>query len=285
MLIVSIIRSVVAFAILFLITHMMGKKQISQLTFFDYVIGITIGSVAATMSVDIGVSPQIGAVTMVVWGLAAVVLGWLSLKSVTLEKLINSEPTILVQDGKILEKNMGTARYSIADLLMQLRTKDCFSLADVEVAILESNGELSVLKKSDAEPVTPRTLGIAVASQAMPSVLIWDGKVMKDTLEHLGYDKDWLDKALAEQGVEEVDEVMLAQAGGYGELYVDLKDDKDEAYKPNKRKQLAADIDSVQADLHNFALQTDDIEAKKLFNHLAGRIGRTRKRVVPLLLH
>jgi len=281
---VAAIRSIVGFLALFLLSHVMGKKQVAQFTLFDYIVGITIGSIAATMSVDIGVEPPVGLVALATWAFAAVFFGWLTLKGTYIEKLLNGEPTILIKDGKIQEKNMGTARYSLADLLMQLRQNDAFNLADVEVAILEQNGELSVLKKADAEPVTPRTLGIAVASQVMPSVVIQNGQVMNDTLEHLGHDEDWLKEALKQQGVNDFNSVMLAQVGGYDELYVDLRDDKGGVYPPNQRKKLAADLDALEADLYTFALQTDDFKAKRLFERLAGRIHLSRKRVVPLIL-
>ena len=284
---VAIVRSLFAFVTLFFVTRMMGKKQISQLTFFDYVVGITIGSVASTLSVDLENEPLPVIAALITWAFMSVVLGWLSLRNRTLEKLLNSEPTVIVQDGKILEKNMGTARYNLGDLLMQLRLKNAFNLADVEVALLEPNGELSVLKKSEAQPVTPRTMDIAVAERGMPSVIIEDGKLLTDTLEHLGYDEEWVKTELEKQGVDSVDEVMLAQVDGFGELYIDLKTDSlpSRPFRPETGKKLAADLDTLAAELAMFALETDSPEAKQMYDTLSSQVRRVGKTVSPLILH
>jgi uncharacterized membrane protein YcaP (DUF421 family) len=281
----ALVRSITAFVILYLITRMMGKKQISQLTFFDYVVGITIGSIAATMSVEPETEPLPAIVAISTWGLLVVFLGWLSLRGHSWEKLINGEPTVVIRDGKILEKNMGTARYSIADLLMQLRRKNVFNVADVEVALLEANGELSVLKKSELQPLTPRSLDIPVSERGMPSVVIEDGTVLTDTLEHLGRSEEWLQEKLREQCVESVHEVVVAQLDGYDELHVDLRDDSSAQPRPKRCELLAADLDALEADLHMFALETDRPQSKQLFEELANRLHRTKERVKPLLLH
>jgi len=249
------------------------------------VVGITIGSIASSVSVELENEPLPALVALLTWGSMSILLGWLSLRGKTLEKLMNSEPTVVVQDGKILEKNMGTARYSLGDLLMQLRLKNAFNLADVEVALLEPNGQLSVLKKSEAQPVTPRTMNIAVAERGMPSVFIEDGKVLTDTLEHLGHDEAWVREQLRLQGVNSVKQVMLAQVDGYEEVYIDLKDDSARAYRPQTNKQVAADLDAVAADLAMFALETEDGAVKRMYERLSSRVQRVSKNVAPLIMH
>jgi len=278
-------RSLVVALFLFILARVMGKKQISQLTFFDYIVGITIGSVAASTSTDPQVTLLAGLSSVLVWGFLPIVLGWLGLKSALLRKWIDGEPTVVIRDGQIMEESMGTARYNLDDLLMQLRLNKAYNLSDVEVAMLEPNGQLSVLKKSDSQPLSPRTLNIPVSQRGMPSVVVEDGRLMRDTMEHLGKSEEWLRDRLGEQGVESLEEVMLAQVDGYDNLYIDLKDDARQKYPPQTEKRLAADLQALEADLRMFALETDSLAAKRLYQQSASRLRQIRRRVIPLILH
>ena len=221
-LILILLRSIVSFLLLFLMTRIMGKKQISQLTFFDYCVGITIGSIAATMSVDQNVKALNGIISLLVWGLFPIILAYFGMKSNTFSNITDGKPTILIENGKILEDNMKKNLMNINEIMLLLREKDVFTVADVEIAVLETNGGLSVMLKTDKQPATPKTLGIPVEPEHGPNILIMDGNVMKKSLNKLGYTVDWLLTEVQKQGANEIKDVFFAQIDSKGQLYVDL---------------------------------------------------------------
>lgn len=223
--VIILIRSVVAFAVLLVLTRIMGKRQISQMTFFDYVVGITIGSIAATVSADQNVKLIDGLAATVVWGGFTVLIGFFTLKSYRFRKAVQGEPTILVQNGRVLEANLKKARIDATELMENLRENQVFRLADVEFAVLETNGKLSVMKKADQEPVTRSDLGISAPS-GESRIVILDGNVMRRTLESLGYSEQWLRDKIREQGARRFKDVFLAQVDAVGNVYVDLYKDK-----------------------------------------------------------
>src|SRR5699024_3082368 len=176
-LILILLRSIVAFLLLFIMARIMGKKQISQLTFFDYCVGITIGSIAATMSVDQNVKALNGMMSLFIWGLFPILLAYLGMKSNAFSNLTDGKAAILIENGNVLERNMKKNLMNINELMLLLREKGIFKLSDVEMAILETNGNLSVMLKTDKQPVDAHMLGIPVEQEHGPTILIMDGKV------------------------------------------------------------------------------------------------------------
>jgi uncharacterized membrane protein YcaP (DUF421 family) len=150
------IKSMVAAFVLFVLARIMGKKQISQLTFFDYVVGISIGSIAGSLSVERKISFIDGITSMLIWALVPLLFSYLSAKSMKARRLLDGTPTILIQNGKIIEKNLKKVKLTVNDLLEELRVKDAFNIADVEFALLETNGKVSVLKKSQNLVFSPQ---------------------------------------------------------------------------------------------------------------------------------
>lgn len=217
-----LLRSTAAFLVLFLMARIMGKKQISQLTFFDYCVGITIGSIAATMSVDQNVKALNGIMSLLVWGLFPSLLAYLGMKSTTFSNVTDGKATTLIENGKILEKNMRKNLMNINQLMLLLREKDVFKLSDVEMAVLETNGQLSVLLKADKQPLNASMQGIQVQAEHGPHILIMDGKTMGKTLEKLGYTEEWLRNEVKKQGASNISDVFLAQVDSNHQLYVDL---------------------------------------------------------------
>ena len=216
-----IIRSIIAFVILFLLTRLMGSKQLSQLTFFDYVVGITIGSIAATMSVDKNVQIMNGVISLAIWGFVPVLLALFGMKSRKFLRATDGIPTIVIKNGQVLEKAMAKNLLAIEELMMLLREKDIFLLADVEIAIYETNGQLSVLKKTDVSPVTPKQLGLTVQLEKMPSILIVDGEILYENLSAIGQTEEWLNKQLLKKGYADAKAVFLAQVDSQGNLFID----------------------------------------------------------------
>lgn len=143
---IAVKRLVVA-VVLFSLVRIMGKEQISQLTYFDYVVGISIGSIAAMLSLNRSISYVDGISSMMIWAAFPLVLSFIPSGSMRGRRLLDGTPTILIQDGKIIEKNLAKAKFTINDLLEELRIKDAFNIADVEFSLLETSGKVSVSKK------------------------------------------------------------------------------------------------------------------------------------------
>ncbi len=215
-----ILRSVVAFFTLLIFTRILGKQQVSQLTFFDYVIGITVGSIAADI-IDFNKNLGLQLLGLASWMSLAFILQFVTLKSRMLSKLIDGDPVLVVRNGKILENNMAKMRYKTKELLEQLRLKGAFDLADVEFAILETNGNLSVLKKSQQLPVTPNDLNIPTEYKGLSTALILEGEVIQKNLERCKLNRNWLFNELNKQGITDIKEVFIGTLDSSGNLYVD----------------------------------------------------------------
>lgn len=218
------LRAGVAFFTLLILTRILGKQQVSQLTFFDYIIGITVGSIAADI-IDSNRSLVSELIGLTSWMGFAFLLQVVTLKSRKLGKVIDGDPIVVIRNGKILEQNMAKMRYKTKELLEQLRLKGAFNVADVEFAILETNGDLSVLKKSQHLPVTPDDLNIPTNYSGLSTSLILEGQVIRENLEKCGLTLDWLLNELRAQGISEIKEVLFAALDTSGKLYIDKYND------------------------------------------------------------
>ncbi|MGE5558683.1 MAG: DUF421 domain-containing protein [Bacillota bacterium] len=223
---VVIVRSLISFFSLLVLVRLMGKQQIAELTFFDYVVGITIGSIAATLSVQVNQNTLATLAGMVIWTILPILLAYLSLHNVWIRKVVEGEATVVIENGKILEKNLAKIRLSIDDLLSQLRTQEIFNITDIEFALFESNGKLSIQKKTQKKPVTPSDLNVPTPYSGMPTNLIEDGKMLPDALRSLNLSHAWLQYQLSKQNIENMEEISLAQLDTSGNLYVDMKGDR-----------------------------------------------------------
>ncbi|MDD4169966.1 MAG: DUF421 domain-containing protein [Desulfotomaculaceae bacterium] len=223
---VVIIRSIIAFFVLLFLVRLLGKQQVSQLTFFDYVVGITIGSIAATLSVQVNENTTATLAGLVTWAALALLLAVLGIHNVWVRKVSDGEPTVVVENGKIMDKNLKKIRIPTDELLSELRTKGVFSIADVEFATFEPGGKISVQKKSQKQPVTPSDLNIPSQYDGLPTNLIMDGVVIEEALHSLKLTKAWLYYQLGKQNISDTSEISLAQLDTKGYLYVDLKGDK-----------------------------------------------------------
>ncbi len=198
----------------------------SELTFFDYVVGITIGSIAATLSVQLNQNTMATLAGLGVWALLPIMLAYLCLKNIWIRKVVEGEATVVIENGKILEEYLAKARLSVDDLLTLLRAKNIFNVADVEFALLESNGKLSIQLKSQKLPLTPGDLNLSTKYAGLPTALIEDGKVLTDALKSLGLTRAWLQFQLGKQNIKDPSQVSLAQLDTTGNLYVDLQGDQ-----------------------------------------------------------
>lgn len=219
----AFIRGTIAYLTLLILTRLMGKKQLSHLTFFDYVVGITIGSIAGTMTTDLAVEPATHWVGLLTWTVWTLVLSLLSFRHRRIRRLLDGEPTLVIQNGQILESQMERMGYNVDDLRMQLREKDIFNLSDVEFALLEPNGQLSVIKKSHLQPVTPSDLHLETAYKGLAVELIVDGRVIHPNLAQVRLDLGWLEEQVKARGFS-LQDVNYAEVDSGGDLYIDVKD-------------------------------------------------------------
>lgn len=223
---VVIIRSAISFFALLLLVRLMGKQQVAQLTFFDYVVGITIGSIAGTLSVQVNENTLATLAGMGTWTSLAILMAVLGIRSARLRGILDGRATVVVRKGKILEENLRKVRIPTDELLSELRTKGVFNMSDVEFAAFEPGGKISVLKKAHKQPVTPADMNITVQYAGMPSTLIMDGRILYDALTSLNLTKAWLHHQLSKQRISDTADVSLAQLDTQGNLFVDLKGDK-----------------------------------------------------------
>lgn len=217
------LRSLFAFFILFLLTRCLGKKQISQLTFFDYITGITIGSIAASCAVDAQIDASMGLVGLLTWTLLSISLSYVTLKKLKIKRLLDGTPTIVIQQGKILYENLKQERFTVLDLLEELRLQGVFCVEQVNFAILENGGRLSILLKSQFQPMKPKDLNILTKTEGLPANLIIDGCILQENLALVDRDETWLCEVLKNKGFSSISDVTLATLKPDGPLIVTLK--------------------------------------------------------------
>ena len=214
------IRALLGFAILLTLTRLLGKKQLSQLTVFTYITGIALGSMAAEMVIHKDVRIIDGVVGMGMWCLLVVIIEYISLKSAKARVIMDGEPTIVIKKGQIIEQSLKKQRLNLDDLSMQLRLNQVFSILDVEYAILEPNGALTVMKKSEKNPVTKEDMQIQPGPLGMPSEIIADGKIVEKNLPELGFTRRQLDDELKKQGINDIKTVLYAELQQDRSLYI-----------------------------------------------------------------
>lgn len=218
---VVLVRSVIAFFSLLIFAKILGKQQISQLTFFDYALGITIGSIAATLTTDLSSRAWPHFVGLFTWALLGYLMEYITEKWRYVAKYIEGEPAIVIMNGKIMEDVLRKMRYTAADIMALLRNKDVFDLSQVDFAIIEPNGQLSVLKKPDYEPLTPKDMNIVKAPSGISTELIYDGVLINENLRQLNKTEKWLTDQLKMNEVKDISEVFLATLTPSGSLYID----------------------------------------------------------------
>lgn len=219
------VRSVIGFFSLLIFTRVIGKEQISQLTFFDYVLGITIGSIASDLTTDLSSRAWPHWIGLLSWAALGYLMELITLKWRYAAKYLEGEPTIIIMNGKIMEKSLKKMKYRATDIMALLRNKGVFDLNEVDFAIIEPNGQISVLKKPEHKPLTPKDMKIKVMPSGISTELIYDGIIMEENLIQLNKDKTWLLKELNKQGIKDASEVFLATLNPAGSLYIDKYDD------------------------------------------------------------
>lgn len=225
---ITLYRGFISLIALFLITKLIGRKQVSQLTLFDYVIGISIGNFAAEMTINIDSKEINGIIAVVEFGLIAYLVSFLTMKSMTLRRIFTGPPTALIEKGEILYKNLKKVHFDINDLLQELRIGGYFDINDVEYAMMEANGQVSILPKKDYQPVTLKDMNLLEKNDGLVANIIIDSKLMETNLKNTNKTKKWLDKQLKIKGYTDYKKILLVTLDKNEKLTIFEKNDKKE---------------------------------------------------------
>ncbi len=215
-----VILSIVSEIVLFILTKLMGNKEMSQLSMFDYIIGITIGSIAAEMATALESDYMQPLVAMIVYAIVAIIISLICNKSLKARRFIYGNSLILLNNGTLYRKNFKTAKLDLNEFLVQCRSNGYFNLADIDTAILESNGKISFLPKSTTRPATPVDLNLTPEAASINVNIILDGKIMYENLKNTGHDEMWLQKELVSQGFEKPQQIFLATLDNQNHLSI-----------------------------------------------------------------
>jgi uncharacterized membrane protein YcaP (DUF421 family) len=223
-----IVRTIIAFVLIMFIAKILGKHTLTQMTYYDFVSSITLGAITGNIAFNTHFKSWNLTVALLTFGGIAYIVALLTMKSRKLRKWFSGKPTIVIENGKILENNLKKLKFSLDTLNQELREKDIFDIEEVEYAVLELNGKLSVLKKQQHRQITQKdlfNLSDANAKKSQfPLELIMDGKVVSENMKHDGISPEWLSKQLKIRGLA-VDEVFYAVKGTNGGVYFDLYKD------------------------------------------------------------
>lgn len=220
-----ILRALVSLIALFLVTKLLGKKQVSQLSLFDYVIGISIGNFAAEMTTDLELPYTHGVVAVLIFGLVAYIVSILTMKSISLRRFFIGTPTVLIQEGKILLKGLKRVKFDINDLLEECRGNGYFDISQIEYALMEANGKLSILPKGDNMPVTVKDMNLKSVKQGLAANIIIDGKIMYNNLKNMNKDEKWLFQELKIKGYKTYENILLATLDNNEKITIYEKND------------------------------------------------------------
>lgn len=226
------IRTLFTYAFVFLALRIMGKREIGKLSVFDLVVSIMIAEISAMALQDLRIPIWHGAFIIGLLVLMQIGVSFLSLQSRRVYELVEGKPSVLVANGEINDSEMKRTRYSMSDLLVQLREKNVSNVADVEFAILETSGKLSVFPKANQRPVTAADLGVTVQPTVMPTSLIVSGEVLVDKLASVDKSPQWLQEQLTALGYDSPKDVFYAAWDGQT-LHVDRLDKGSGVQKQN----------------------------------------------------
>ncbi|MGM0844906.1 MAG: YetF domain-containing protein [Bacillota bacterium] len=221
------LRVVIAFIALFLMARLSGRKEISKMTFFNFVSAVAVGNIGGAIVTNSEFLIRNGVLALAGWLILTVAFAYIDIKSKSARKFIEGEPIIVVKQGKIMERSLKKTQLDVDGLMAMLRQKQVFSMKDVDYAIFETNGKLSVLKKQTQQPVTKSDMGISHSSGVypLPTEIIADGKVIDNNMKRLNLQEEWLMLQLREKGIQSPAEVFYAEVQKDGSLYIDKKSD------------------------------------------------------------
>ncbi|WP_174728565.1 DUF421 domain-containing protein [Mesobacillus harenae] len=269
-----LVRGLVGFFLMLILARIMGKKQITQITYYEYIVGISIGSIAAELTFSPHIRMSNFILGMIIWSVIPLILAKAELKSPKFRTLLEGKPTTLVSDGKILENNMRKVNLTIDEMMILLRQQSVFKLSDVQSATMEKNGQVTVLKKRELQPLTPKDIGMNVKKETQPRIVVIDGNLMEKSLIDYGFTKEWLLSEINKQGAKGFSDVFMAQIDSMGNVYADLYNDNLKMPQMKEKLLVAANVKQLQKSLISFSLKTENAEAKKVYREHAKQMDK-----------
>lgn len=203
-------RAIFSLITLFIVTNFIGRKQVSELSLFDYVISISIGNFAAEMTMNLDTQVFNGFISIIIFGFIATFVSFLTMKSIKARRFFIGTPTIIIQDGKFIYRNLKRTKMDINDFLQTCRISGYFDVSNIKYALMEANGKISFLPKEDFTPVTNKSMNLKGDKHSLCANVIIDGKIMQHNLELINKDKKWLISELKIKGYKEYDDILLA---------------------------------------------------------------------------
>lgn len=219
-----VLRTLIIYTVLLAVMRIMGKREVGQLTPSDLVVAIVIAELAALPMENRDLSIMEGIIPILTLMVAEILLSWASLKSISIRKIISGTPSIVIDRGIIVERELRRQRYNIHDMLSQLRDKGINNIADVEYAILEPSGRLSVFPKANRRAVVPDDIGVNPPKEALPVPLIVDGQIITINLQKISRDSQWLSSVLQERGFRDHRQILFASIDNQGKIYICAKE-------------------------------------------------------------
>ena len=220
------IKGSVAVIYLFLVIKSLGKKQISELNIFDYIIGLSLGNIAAEMTVNDDISILEGLVSMTIYGIFSLIVSYVTEKSIWARRLITGEPVVLMENGKISREQLRKCKIDINDLLQDARESGYFDISEINYAIMEPSGKISFLPKNKYHPITPNDTKLKVDNGGITANLILDGNIMEKNIKTIGHDKKWLLNRLEKEGYNDPTKLLLVICDYKEKLTIYKKDEK-----------------------------------------------------------
>ncbi|MTI83781.1 MAG: DUF421 domain-containing protein [Firmicutes bacterium] len=231
-----VLRTILIYFIMLAVVRLMGKREIGQLSPFDFVVAIMMAELAVLPMESPDIPLWHGIIPLVILVCLEIGISYMALHSHTVRGFLDGKPQIIIENGRILKKEMRKSRYNLNDLMAQLREKGVPNIEDVEFGILETSGRLSIIPRSQKRPITPADLGIQTKYEGMPLALVMDGVVMHTNLDMCGLNEKWLFEKLNETGMALAD-IFLAMLDTQGELYVVPKDNFKDNFHVQKKKE------------------------------------------------
>lgn len=278
-----LLRSILVFVIAWFLVRFTGRRNITDITPFQFISFMVIGVITALIATGIINNLVFGLIGLTFWILVPIGLEYASMKSKIIHDLVYGKETVLISHGKVLEQNLNKVRITGDELLRSLRTKNVFNVSDVEFALMENTGDINVLLKSDKRPLVPKDFGRKIPPGTESQTVILDGNIINDSLTRIGLNQDWLETELSKAGVS-LDNVFMGQVDTFGELYLDLFDDTIQLPQPKVRDLLFANLEKCQADLMSFVLETNNKEAKEMYLKNTRKLKEIREKLEAYLI-
>ncbi|WML44165.1 DUF421 domain-containing protein [Neobacillus sp. PS3-40] len=218
-----IANTIITFFVIYILSRILGKKLISQMTFFDFIAGISLGSLVGSVIFSAKIPIWRSSISLVVFAAISFIVDFIALKSYRGRKILNDVPTLIIKEGRILEVEMRKARLTIDDLLFQLRKKDIFYLDEIEYAFLETDGTVSALKKADKLLTTTGDLMVSSVSRGLPQTFIIDGNILSNMIKSIGKDEKWVRSILEQNNIKNVSDILVAQIDNHMNVFISEK--------------------------------------------------------------